>query len=121
VSNFPVPGNQAFRAYPPGPHSGVDTDPDAHVAPDSIDGRARTALTLGLLSLVLGVLTGVPAIWVGRKALKHIGIADGALKGRGAAWTGIALGCVGVAITIAVYIYFNQHPAPPRPHISPAG
>jgi hypothetical protein len=121
VSNFPVAGNQAFRSYPPGPHSGVDTDPDPHVAPDSIDGRARTALTLGLLSLLLGVLTGVPAIWVGRKALKHISNADGALKGRWAAWTGIALGCVGVGITIAVYVYFNQHPSPPHPHITPAG
>jgi hypothetical protein len=87
----------------------VDTDPDAQRASDSIDTRARNALTLGLLSLLLGVLTGIPAVWVGRKALKHINAADGALRGRWAAWTGIVLGCVGVAITIAAWIYFHQH------------
>jgi hypothetical protein len=87
----------------------VDTDPDIHVAPNSIDGRARNALTLGLLSLVLGVLTGIPAIWVGRKALQHLNAADGALRGRGAAWTGIALGCLGVALTVGVWIILHQN------------
>ena len=80
----------------------MDTDPGTHLASDSIDTRARNALTLGLLSLLLGVVTGVPAIWVGRKALLHIEAADGALKGRWAAWTGIVLGCVSVALTLAV-------------------
>lgn len=103
------PGNGGFTAFPPGPHSGMPSDPNTHVASDSIDSRARTALTLGLLSLLLGVLTGVPAIWVGRKALIHINAADGTLKGRWAAWTGIVLGCLGVAITIAVWIYLHQH------------
>jgi hypothetical protein len=118
VSIFPVrnPNNEGFRSFPPGPHPGTDTDP--HVAPDSIDTRARNALTLGLISLLLGFLTGIPAIWVGRKALKHISAADGALKGRWAAWTGIALGCLGVALTIAAYMYFHQHPNPP--HVTPA-
>jgi Domain of unknown function (DUF4190) len=111
VSYFPPvnPNTAASRDFPPGPHAGVGTDPDAHVAPDSIDSRARNALALGLLSLVLGVLTGIPAIWVGRKALKHIDAGDGALRGRWAAWTGIVLGCLGVAITIGVWIYLHQH------------
>jgi len=87
----------------------VDTDPDGRRVPDSIDSRARNALTLGLLSLLCGVLTGVPAIWVGGKALRHIDAAHGALRGRWAAWTGIALGCLGVAITIGVWIYLHQH------------
>ena len=103
------PNTGAFRDYSPGPHAGVDTDPDAPLAPDSIDSRARNALTLGLLSLVLGVLAGVPAVWVGRQALHHLDAADGALRGRWAAWTGIVLGCLGVAITIAVWIYLHQH------------
>ena len=77
---FNTPGNSAFRDFSPGPHSGTDTDPDAHVAPDSLDSRARTALTLGLLSLLFGVLTGIPAIWFGQKALRRIHAADGALK-----------------------------------------
>ena len=102
------PGNAAFRDFPPGPHAGVDTDPDAQVAPDPFDSRARTALTLGLLSLVLSVLTGIPAIWVGRKALRHIDAADGALRGRWAAWTGIALGCLSVVVLVAVWLYLHQ-------------
>lgn len=114
MSIFPSsnPGIGAFRSLAPGPHSGVDTDPDAHVAPDSIDGRARTALTLGLLSLALSVLTGIPAIWVGRKALAHIHASDGALRGRWAAWTGIALGCLTTAVTLGVWFYLHQHPSP---------
>jgi hypothetical protein len=111
VSIFP-PGNPntgAFRDLPPGPHAGVGSDMDAHVASDSIDSRARTALTLGLLSLLFSVLTGIPAIWFGRKALQHIDLADGAPKGRWAAWTGIVLGCLSVVVLIAVWIYLHQH------------
>jgi hypothetical protein len=116
VSIFPAgnPNTGVFRDYSPGPHSGVDTDPDSQVAPDAIDSRARTALTLGLLSLLLGVLTGVPASWFGRKALAHIHDADGDLRGRWAAWTGILLGCVGIAITVGVWLYFHQHPSTHR-------
>ena len=103
------PDTAAFRDYSPGPHSGVDTDPDTHVAPDSMDGRARTALTLGLISLLFGVVTGIPAIWVGRKALAHINAADDGLKGRWAAWTGIVLGCLSIAVTMAVWMYLHAH------------
>jgi hypothetical protein len=111
MSLFSGPNNTtaAFRSYSPGPHSGVGTDPDAHVDSGSIDSRARNALTLGVLSLILGVLTGIPAIWVGRKALVHINAANGTLRGRWAAWTGIVLGCLGVAITIGLWIYLHQH------------
>jgi hypothetical protein len=110
VSNYySNPGNTPFRDYSPGPHSGVDTDPDARVAPDSVDGRARAALTLGLLSLLFGVVTGIPAVWVGRKALQHINAAGGALGGRRIAWVGIVLGCLGVAQTIVVWTYLHRH------------
>jgi hypothetical protein len=112
VSNYPVgdAGAGAFRDYSPGPHAGLDTDPDAHVAPDSIDSRARAALTLGLLSLLLGVVTGIPAIWFGRTALARIKTADGATKGRWAAWTGIVLGCLSVVVTIAAWTYLHENP-----------
>ena len=111
MSNYPAgdPGAGAFRDYSPGPHAGLDTDPDAHQAPGSIDTRARNALTLGLMSLLLGVLTGIPAIWVGRKALAHISAADGALKGRWAAWTGIVLGCLSIATTVGAWLYLHQN------------
>jgi hypothetical protein len=103
------PNTGPFRHFSPGPHSGVETDVDAHRVSDSIDTRARNALTLGVLSLLLGVLTGIPAIWVGRKALHHIDAADGALRGRWAAWTGIVLGCLGVALTLGVWFYLHEH------------
>jgi hypothetical protein len=113
MSMVPIPspnlGTAAFRSYSPGAHSGVDPDPNRQVAPDSIDSRARNALTLGVFSLVLGVVTGIPAIWVGRQALVHIAAADGALKGRWAAWTGIALGVVGVALTVGVWLYLHNN------------
>jgi hypothetical protein len=109
VSNYyQNPGNAPFRDFPPGPHSGVDADPDAQVAPSSFDTRARTALTLGVLSLLFGVLAGIPAIWYGRKALLHIAAAGGALRGRWAAWTGIALGVLGVALTIGLWVYLHN-------------
>lgn len=106
---FQTPGNAGFRDYSPGPHSGVDTDPDAPVVSDSLDSRARTALTLGLLSLVFSVLTGIPAIWFGRKALIHINASNGTLIGRWAAWTGIVLGGLSVATCMGVWIYLHQN------------
>ena len=105
---FQTPGNGTFREYSPGPHSGVDTDPDALAAPASFDRRARFALTLGVFSLLFGVLTGIPAIWFGRKSLRHIDAAGGALKGRWAAWTGIALGCLSIVVTIALWTYLHN-------------
>jgi hypothetical protein len=110
VSNYyQNPGNAPLRDYSPGPHSGVDVDPDAQVAPSSFDTRARTALTLGILSLFVGVLAGLPAIWFGRKALLHIDAADGALRGRWAAWTAIVLGIVGIALTVGLWLYLHDN------------
>jgi len=74
-----------------------------------MDGRARTALTLGLMSLLFSVLTGIPAIWVGVKALKRINAAGDGLKGRWAAWTGIGLGCLSVVVLLAVWLYLHTH------------
>jgi hypothetical protein len=110
MSNYYTnPGNAPLRDFPPGPHAGVDPEADAHVAPDSMEPRARTALTLGLLSLVFSVLTGIPAVLVGRKALKNIATADGAVRGRWAAWTGILLGCLSVVVLIGAWSYLHTH------------
>ncbi len=101
------PVTAALRDYPPGAHSGVDPDPDAHVAPDSMNSRARTSLTLGLFSFLLSVVTGIPAIWVGAKSLREIRASDVAVRGRWAAWTGIALGCLSIAAVIGVWTYLH--------------
>jgi len=103
-------GNEVFRDFSPGPHAGLDTDPRAVGAPDHIDKGAKAALTLGLLSLVLGIVTGLPAIWVGRKSLQHIAASEGDLRGRRLASTGMGLGCVGIILTSVVWVYLHQHP-----------
>jgi hypothetical protein len=112
--------NEVFRDYSPGSPTGVPTDPQEHVAPDSMESRARSALTLGLLSIPLSFVTGIPAIWVGSKALQHINAADGDLKGRWAAWTGIALGILSVIVAVVVFVYLHEHPSshtpPPSTH-----
>jgi hypothetical protein len=102
------PNTNAFRSYSPGPHSGVDPDVNVYVDSGAMDSRARNALILGLFSLVLGIVTGAPAIWVGLRALRHINAAEGSVRGRWAAWTGIALGLLGVVGTVAVWITLHQ-------------
>lgn len=103
------PVSASLRDYPPGPHSGLPTDPDPHIAPDSMDARARTALTLGLMSLVLSVVTGIPAVWVGWKALRAMNAAETVTRGRWAAWTGIVLGCLSVVVLVAGWLYLHTH------------
>jgi Domain of unknown function (DUF4190) len=103
-----TPGNGGFTLFPPGPHSGID--PNTRLAgSDSMDSRARTALSLGLLSFLFAFVTGIPAIWYGRKALLHISASEVALKGRWAAWTGIVLGSLSVVATLAVWFYLHQN------------
>jgi hypothetical protein len=111
VSIFPSgnPNTEPLRDLPPGPHAGVDPDPHARTAPGALDVRARNTLVLGLLSLLFGVLTGIPAIWFGRRALLHLDSADGAPRDRRAAWTGIALGWLSVVTTVIAWIYLHQH------------
>jgi hypothetical protein len=95
-----VPGG-----YSGGPPSGVPTSPyDAYPAGKSYF-RARNALILGLLGIFpFGIVTGIPAVLVGVRALRHIEASEGALKGRGIAWCGIALGCLSVALAVVFYL-----------------
>jgi hypothetical protein len=44
---------------------------------------------------VFSILAGIPAIFVGAHSLRRLK-ADPALRGRGIAWAGIALGCLSV-------------------------
>lgn len=103
-------GNEVFRDYPPGPHSGVETDPHAVTAPDHIDSRAKAAMVLGLLSLILGFVTGLPALWFGRKALQRIAASEGDSGGRRLALAGMGLGCVGIILTSVAWVYLHQNP-----------
>lgn len=54
------PGNAAFRNLPPGPHSGLPTDPEAHVAPASGDRHIRAVLrSRWTWILLVGVVVAV--------------------------------------------------------------
>jgi hypothetical protein len=104
-----TPGNAPFLGgYQAGPVSGLPTSPDDKIAEGIIYSRARNALILGLLSIPLGFLAGIPAIVVGAHALRLIKVSDGALRGRGPAWCGIVLGCLGVAASGALLYWLYR-------------
>lgn len=72
--------------------------------------RAAPALACGVLSvLLLGALTGVPAILMGRTAVREIRASDGQLGGRGQAVAGIVLGSLGCALTVVWFSYVFRH------------
>lgn len=102
IQPYQNPTTSGFRGgYTAGP-PGLP-DPRAHTDL-SVDSRAWTAFTLGLLSLLFSILAGIPAIFVGAHSLRRIK-ADPALKGHGIAWAGIALGSLSVlAFVPMVYL-----------------
>ena len=53
-------------------------------------------------------MAGIPAIVVGRLALRRIDASDGTLPGRTAAWIGIVLGWLSIAV-FAVALYLIYH------------
>lgn len=71
-------------------------------------GRAWNAFWLGLVSLVCcGLLTGIPAIIVGARALADIEASQGQLTGKGTAWVGIILGVIGTLGTTSAAVYYR--------------
>ncbi len=94
------PGSAGFDGYRPSSQSPL---PDGAQGNGATYSRARTAVILGLLSILpFSILTGIPAIYVGVRALKDIKASGGALQGRGAAWCAIVLGVVSVLVFAAV-------------------
>ena len=62
--------------------------------------------------LCCGLLAGIPAIYVGSRALSDIEASRGRLKGKGTAWAGIILGIFGILGTFggAGYLYHQSQP-----------
>src|SRR5579872_641884 len=74
------------------------------------DGKARASLILGILSLFLSILTGIPAIILGHSSRTRIRKSPGQLKGRGLAMIGLLFGYLSVVIfAIALYAGFTYY------------
>ena len=75
-------------------------------APAPTSSKATTSLVLGIVSLVMcGLLTGIPAIFVGMSARKEIKESQGRVGGDGAALGGIITGALGTLWSIALIIF----------------
>jgi uncharacterized protein DUF4190 len=92
----------AAEPYPPGP-PGTPPSPSDKYFEGLTYRRATNAFWLGLASLFCcGVFAGIPAIYVGAKALSDIEASRGRLIGRGTAWVGIILGILGILTSAGV-------------------
>ena len=88
--------------YPPGP-PGTPPSPSDRYFEGLTYSRAKNAFWLGVASLVCcGLLAGIPAIFVGVKALSDIEASRGRLVGKGMAWAGIILGIIGTLGTTSI-------------------
>ena len=71
----------------------------AQPVPAQSSSRATTALVLGILSLLcFGLLTGIPAMVVARRATREIDSSQGRLAGRGLATAGFVTGLIGTIL-----------------------
>jgi hypothetical protein len=67
--------------------------------------NAVPSLVLGILSLTLcGVFTGIPAIVMGRRAMRAIDASNRSYQGRGLAKAGLVCGWISVAWTALVVV-----------------
>jgi hypothetical protein len=102
----PPPVNAGY-GYSAGPPPGLPS-PDDKYAPGATHHRAKKALILGLLGIFpLSILAGVPAVYVGVRALREIKASEGDLGGRPAAWCGIVLGSLSVAVFVG-YVFLRN-------------
>ncbi|APW61988.1 DUF1559 domain-containing protein [Paludisphaera borealis] len=75
--------------------------------PTATSGKAIASLALGAL-FFFACLSGLPAILIGRDALKDINRSKGRLRGRGMAISGIVLGVIGCLFTLAILMPARQ-------------
>ena len=96
----------ADEAYPQGPPGTAPSASDKYFVGLTY-GRAKTAFWLGVFSLLcFGPFTGLPAVYVGARALSDIEASRGRLKGRRSAWEGIVLGALGTVTGVGLYWHF---------------
>ena len=96
----PNPGSSGFDSYQASSQSPLPSG--GRYGNGVTYSRARTAVILGMLGIVpFSVLTGIPAVFLGLRALRDIKASEGTLKGRGAAWCAIVLGVISVLVFAA--------------------
>jgi hypothetical protein len=61
-------------------------------------GKAIASLILGSTSLLCNILTGLPALFLGILAISNINNGSRRLKGRGLAFAGMAVSCIGIIL-----------------------
>lgn len=99
-------GKRERRRYPPGP-PGTEPSPSDQYFVGLTYSRAKNAFWLGVSSLLcFGPLTGIPAVYVGGRALRDIAASRGGLKGRRTAWEGMVLGVIGSTVSVGVNWHF---------------
>jgi hypothetical protein len=77
------------------------------VAQAPTNNNAVIALILGICCYVgFGILTGVPAVIFGHKALREINASGGTQSGKPLATIGLILGYVGIGATLLVCFFF---------------
>lgn len=74
---------------------------------------AVASLVLGLLSVLLLIVTGLPALYLGYRGLVAVNTSDGRLRGRRLAQAGMALGGLATIVTLAWaiilgFVYLNS-------------
>jgi len=67
--------------------------------------KAAVSFSLGLLSFLVSILAGVPAVINGLLSLREIRRSGGQLRGRALAFSGILLGLVGSVASGSLLLY----------------
>jgi hypothetical protein len=100
-------GPMSEQSPPGGPYGAYPQTPGAVPSPPPpTHGKATTSLILGILSIVLcGLVTGIPAIVLGRQARREIRDSNGALGGDGLAQAGFVTGIIGTVWTGLVTLF----------------
>jgi hypothetical protein len=74
--------------------------PEGSMSPSSptIDGKAMASVLLGVLSIVLSIFAGIPAVVLGHLSRASVRRSQGRLKGSGLALAGLIMGYVSLAL-----------------------
>lgn len=101
-------------AYPPGQYPGGGWGPGAPWVPPKRDGGAIGGLVCGIISITcagfLGIILGPVALVLGTLSRRRIRESQGRLTGDGMATWAIALGAIGVIVSIVYLVFIATNP-----------